>query len=133
MFFAAQDESVSVREAAVDLLGKHISARQDLALTYFDILATAVRDLGTSVRKRAINIMWESCIQKPGFQRATEACVLILGRIADPEESIQKLVSKFFHSLWFSSGLLPCSGIMQEVFTSFSEHSPMAIISLLLS
>lgn len=100
-----QDESVSVREAAVDLLGKHISARQDLALAYFDILATAVRDLGTSVRKRAINIMWESCIQQPGFQRASDACVHILGRISDSEESIQKLVSKIFHSLWFSGML----------------------------
>ena len=100
-----QDESVSVREAAVDLLGKHISARQDLALAYFDILATAVRDLGTSVRKRAINIMWESCIQQPGFQRASDACVHILGRISDSEESIQKLVIKIFHSLWFSGML----------------------------
>ena len=130
MLSAAQDESVSVREAAVDLLGKHISARQDLALTYFDILATAVRDLGTSVRKRAINIMWESCVQKPGLQRATEACVLILGRIADPEESIQKLVSKFFHGLWFSSGLPICSGSMQKVLTSLSEHCARAIFPI---
>ena len=57
-----QDESVSVREAAVDLLGKHISSSQDLALKYFGLLSMAVRDEGISVRKRAINIMWESCI-----------------------------------------------------------------------
>lgn len=105
LLFATQDDSVSVREAAVDLLGKHISARQDLALVYFDILASATRDQGTSVRKRAINIMWESCIQQPGFERASDACVHILGRISDSEESIQKLVSKIFHSLWFSSGM----------------------------
>ena len=104
LLFATQDDSVSVREAAVDLLGKHISARQDLALVYFDILASATRDQGTSVRKRAINIMWESCIQQSGFERASDACVHILGRISDSEESIQKLVSKIFHSLWFSSG-----------------------------
>ena len=118
--YSLQDESVSVREAAVELLGKHISASQDLALAYFDILAKAVRDLGTSVRKRAINIMWESCIQCPGFQRATEACVHILGRISDSEESIQKLVSKIFHSLWFSSG------------TSFRPHADLQALTVLL-
>lgn len=93
---------MSVREAAVDLLGKHISSSQDLALVYFDVLATAVRDPGTSVRKRAVNIMWESCIKQPGFPRATQACVHILTRATDPEESIQKLVTKVFHNLWFS-------------------------------
>ncbi|KAA6428703.1 MAG: nipped-B -like [Trebouxia sp. A1-2] len=63
---ALQDDAVSVREAAVDLLGKHISSSRDLALVYFDVLATAVRDPGTSVRKRAVNIMRESCIKQPG-------------------------------------------------------------------
>lgn len=93
---------MSVREAAVDLLGKHISSKQDLALTYFEVLATAVRDPGTSVRKRAVNIMWESCVKQPGFPKATQACVHILTRATDPEESIQKLVSKVFHNLWLS-------------------------------
>lgn len=97
-----QDDAVSVREAAVDLLGKHMSSKQDLALTYFEVLATAVRDPGTSVRKRAVNIMWESCVKQPGFPKATQACVHILTRATDPEESIQKLVSKVFHNLWFS-------------------------------
>lgn len=86
----------------MDLLGKHISSKQDLALTYFEVLATAVRDPGTSVRKRAVNIMWESCVKQPGFPKATQACVHILTRATDPEESIQKLVSKVFHNLWLS-------------------------------
>lgn len=97
-----QDDAVSVREAAVDLLGKHISSRQDLALAYFDVLAMAVRDPGTSVRKRAVNIMWESCVKQAGFPRATQACVHILTRATDPEDSIQKLVTRVFHNLWFS-------------------------------
>ena len=106
-----QDDAVSVREAAVDLLGKHISSKQDLALTYFEVLATAVRDPGTSVRKRAVNIMWESCVKQPGFPKATQACVHILARATDSEDSIQKLVSKVFHNLWFSpftGKLYPC-------------------------
>lgn len=97
----------------MDLLGKHISSKQDLALTYFEVLATAVRDPGTSVRKRAVNIMWESCVKQPGFPKATQACVQILTRAADPEESIQKLVSKVFYNLWFSppTGELTCAHV----------------------
>ena len=95
----------------MDLLGKHISSKQDLALTYFELLATAMRDPGTSVRKRAVNIMWESCVKQPGFPKATQACVHILTRATDPEESMQKLVSKVFYNLWFSppTGKLSCT------------------------
>lgn len=61
-------------------------------------------DSGTSVRKRAINILWESCIRSPGFPYATEACKHIMMRAGDNEKSIQDLVSKVFHNLWFT----PC-------------------------
>lgn len=116
-----QDDAVSVREAAVDLLGKHISSREDLALAYFDVLATAVRDPGTSVRKRAVNIMWESCVKQPGFPRATQACVHILTRATDPEDSIQKLVTKVFHNLWFS----PTSSVGMHTFPHAHVHVDM--------
>jgi cohesin loading factor subunit SCC2 len=68
-----QDESVSVREAAVSLLGRHIAHNQALALRLFPTLARAATDPGTSVRKAAIKILWESCIRAPGFPRATGA------------------------------------------------------------
>jgi hypothetical protein len=35
---ALLDDSVSVREAAVDLVGRHIGGSQDLALAYFDVI-----------------------------------------------------------------------------------------------
>ena len=44
-----QDEAASVRQAAVDLLGNHIGARRDLAMSYFDTLVSASRDTSTSV------------------------------------------------------------------------------------
>ncbi len=46
---AVQDEAASVRQAAVDLLGNHIGARRDLAMSYFDTLVSASRDTSTSV------------------------------------------------------------------------------------
>ena len=60
-----------MREAAVSLLGRHVAANQALALRLFGTLARASTDSGTSVRKAAIRILWESCIRAPGFPRAT--------------------------------------------------------------
>ena len=91
-----------MKQAAVDLLGAHVSMSRDLALTYFDTVTAATRDASTSVRKSALKILWESCISVPGFSRASEACVHVLNRISDPEESIQDLVAKVFHALWFA-------------------------------
>ncbi|CAK0782901.1 hypothetical protein CVIRNUC_006096 [Coccomyxa viridis] len=100
---ALKDEAASVRQAAVDLLGNHIGARRDLAMSYFDTLVSASRDTSTSVRKAAVRILWEACIRVPDFPRAAEACVAVLHRVADSEESIQDLVGKVFHGLWFAS------------------------------
>ena len=60
-----------MREAAVSLLGRHVASNQALALRLFGTLARASTDSGTSVRKAAIKILWESCIRAPGFPRAT--------------------------------------------------------------
>ncbi|BDA45698.1 Nipped-B-like protein [Coccomyxa sp. Obi] len=99
---ALKDEAPSVRQATVDLLGGHIGADVDLASAYFDTLVTASRDTSTSVRKAAVRILWESCIRVPDFPRASEACVAVLHRVGDNEESILDLVSKIFHGLWFA-------------------------------
>lgn len=52
-----------MREAAVDLLGRHIGDSAELAEKYLDMLIQSTRDAGTSVRKRALTILWESCIR----------------------------------------------------------------------
>ena len=58
---------------------------------------------GGQVRKAAVRILWEACIAPPGFARASEACVAVLHRVGDAEESIHDLVSKVFHGLWFAA------------------------------
>ena len=55
------------------------------------------------VRKAAVRILWEACIRVSDFPKASEACVAVLHRVADSEESIQDLVGKVFHGLWFAS------------------------------
>lgn len=95
-----QDESASVRDAGVTVLGRHINAQKDLAGTYFGIISSACQDVSTSVRKSALKILWEACIQPAGFARSTEACIILLQHVTDPEASIQELVGRMISRLW---------------------------------
>lgn len=106
---ALEDDSVAVRDAAVELLGRHIGGSEVLALAYFDVLGRAAADPGTSVRKRALKILLDCCARVPGFPRAADACVHVLLRATDEEESIRTLVLKALHELWMADAGWRCS------------------------
>ncbi|CAN8012156.1 unnamed protein product [Ixodes pacificus] len=95
------DHSTSVREAAVDLVGKFILVRPELTHKYYDMLTDRILDTGVSVRKRVIKILKDVCLEQPGFEKIPEICVKIIGRVND-EEGIKKLVGEVFQSMWFT-------------------------------
>ena len=41
---------------------------------------------------------------RAGFEHALGACVALLQRADDAEESIRDMVSRVFHGLWFAAG-----------------------------
>ncbi|CAI5512444.1 unnamed protein product [Closterium sp. Naga37s-1] len=95
------DVSVSVREAAIDLVGKHIIGYPEVALKYYNTITERIRDTGVSVRKRVIRIVRELCLQHRGFPHAAEALARIFTRFTDEEASVRDLVLKTFHDVWF--------------------------------
>eukprot|EP01083_Nonionella_stella_P127189 385302_1 len=97
-----KDTSTSVREVAVDLVGKYIVYCSEFSQTYFDMLKSRIWDSGLSVRKRVIKILRDICVHSPNNENYVEICCLLLPRINDSEESIQVLVSNTIQSLWFS-------------------------------
>lgn len=98
------DTSISVREAAVDLVGKYILNSQELINQYYDMLSKRILDTGVSVRKRVIKILRDICIEYPNFDKIPEICVKMIRRVND-EEGIQKLVTEVFMRMWFT----PCA------------------------
>jgi len=96
------DKSVSVREAAIDLIGRYIVQKQFLILQYYDILCERSIDTGVSVRKRVVKIFRDICISQPNFVRLPDICSRLLRRMND-EDSIRKLVLDTFQQIWFSS------------------------------
>ncbi|CAN7035053.1 unnamed protein product [Brassica oleracea var. botrytis] len=95
------DSAISVREAALELVGRHIASHPDVGLKYFEKVAERIKDTGVSVRKRAIKIIRDMCTSNPNFSEFTSACAEILSRISDDESSIQDLVCKTFYEFWF--------------------------------
>ncbi|KAM7351654.1 nipped-B cohesin loading factor isoform 2-T2 [Cochliomyia hominivorax] len=109
------DAAISVREAAVDLVGKFVLSNEELIDQYYDMLSTRILDTGVSVRKRVIKILRDICIEYPDFKKIPEICVKMIRRVND-EEGIQKLVTEVFMRMWFT----PCSkndkhGILRKI------------------
>lgn len=53
------------------------------------------------MRKRAIRALWECC-SCPGFSRANDAVVAVLGRANDREDTMKSLVTKICGEMWFT-------------------------------
>lgn len=98
------DTAISVREAAVDLVGKYILSDPDLIDQYYDMISTRILDTGVSVRKRVIKILRDICIEYPEQEKIPDICVKMIRRVND-EEGIQKLVMDVFMTMWFN----PCN------------------------
>lgn len=95
------DYSTSVREAAVDLVGKFVLSRPELIDKYYDMLSARILDTGVSVRKRVIKILKDICMECPDFPKIPEICVKMIRRVND-EEGIRKLVMEVFQNMWFT-------------------------------
>lgn len=98
-----QDKQISVREAAIDLVGRFVLSRPDLTDQYYTTFINRTLDTGLSVRKRVIKVLRDICIQQPNFARTPEICLKLLRRVNDVAEGIQDLVTKSFHQIWFSA------------------------------
>lgn len=95
------DSAISVREAALELVGRYIASHPEVGLKYFEKVSERIKDTGVSVRKRAIKIIRDLCTSNTSFSEATNAFIEMISRITDEESSVQDLVCKTFYELWF--------------------------------
>ncbi|XP_076811579.1 nipped-B-like protein A isoform X2 [Clavelina lepadiformis] len=95
------DGSTSVREAAIDLIGRFVILKPDLVKHYYVMLTARILDTGVSVRKRVIRILRDLCHEYPDLPQLTDACVKMIRRVND-EDGIKKLVHDVFMKMWFT-------------------------------
>nr|XP_043640101.1 sister chromatid cohesion protein SCC2 isoform X2 [Erigeron canadensis] len=108
------DSAISVREAALELVGRYIASHPNVALKYYGKVAERVKDTGVSVRKRAIKIIKDMCASNASFPEFNSACIELLSRISDEESSIQDLVCKTFYEFWFEESTGSHNQIFEE-------------------
>lgn len=100
------DESISVREAVVSLVGSYIVSTPALANAFHVHLMPRLLDPGVSVRKRCVKILQEILCSNPTYRGRSEACDKLLQRAIDPKEDdgVREALHSLFMKLWLEDG-----------------------------
>ncbi|ETV79061.1 hypothetical protein, variant [Aphanomyces astaci] len=104
------DEATSVRQSAVELVGKYIGLQSMLFPKYFGMLADRLRDKGISVRKSVLKIFKTYLQHTPMnpndeaecVSKALRALVERIG-VASEDESVKDAVLAILQDVWFGS------------------------------
>lgn len=105
------DESISVREASVSLVGSYVVQYPAVANSFQPSLLACLGDAGVSVRKRAIRIFQDILTLNPRYKGRSVICDLMLKRAEDPkeEDGVRDLVHDLFRKLLLEDGELAVS------------------------
>jgi len=142
-----QDEAISVREAAVTLVGTYVLQMPSLANAFHKPLLSRFSDNGISVRKRVIKIFRDLMCSNATYTGRADACTLMLQRAADSKEDdgIRDLIHETFNILWFDcskkkgsdvkvsealSRVRPCETAKQMVEVVKNSRSPEYLTTL---
>lgn len=100
------DESISVREAVVSLVGSYVVGTPALANAFHVHLMPRLLDPGVSVRKRCVKILQEILCSNPTYLGRSEACDKLLQRAIDPKEDdgVREALHSLFMKLWLEDG-----------------------------
>lgn len=100
------DDSISVREAAVSLVGAYVIKSAAVASSFQPSLLSCLKDVGVSVRKRAIRIFQDILTTYPRYKGRSDACHAMLKIAADPkeEDAVRDLIHELFIKLWLQDG-----------------------------
>eukprot|EP00559_Dactyliosolen_fragilissimus_P006500 CAMPEP_0184859868 /NCGR_PEP_ID=MMETSP0580-20130426/4833_1 /TAXON_ID=1118495 /ORGANISM="Dactyliosolen fragilissimus" /LENGTH=1965 /DNA_ID=CAMNT_0027356725 /DNA_START=12 /DNA_END=5909 /DNA_ORIENTATION=+ len=112
------DESISVREASVSLVGSYILLEPKLAGLFHNALLKKLIDSGVSVRKRVVKIFYELLSSNPNYAGRTAAYTVMLQSAVDPKEDdgVRDLIYEAFQNLWFSDD--------RKMIAISAEHTP---------
>jgi hypothetical protein len=114
------DDAISVRQAAVDLVGRHILYRSEFVDAYYGIVLERLLDKGVSVRKSVVKIL-RCLLQQPhvanSVEKSTEICLKLVNRIGTitEEETIKELILDTFQELWFGVSRRSAATIKSEM------------------
>ena len=83
------DPSPAVREAAIELVSKHIASDPVLGKSYYGLMKGRINDTGLGVRKRVIKLLKDVYMKCNDSRIQTEIAESVLSRIMDEEHSLR--------------------------------------------
>lgn len=99
------DEAISVREAAVSLVGFYVLQTPEAAKAFHIPLLLRLNDEGISVRKRVIKIFRDLIGLNPSYHERATVLMMLLARASDRKEDdgVRDLIYETFSILWFTT------------------------------
>ncbi|KAJ3408627.1 Sister chromatid cohesion protein 2 [Chytridiales sp. JEL 0842] len=111
------DQSKSVRDAAIELLGTFLVTDPSgkLITEYYPVLIGRIVDVGASVRKRIIKLardiygvlfnilVNDTAHHQDNIKILSDICLRILERLNDEEDTVKDLALRSINEMWFSS------------------------------
>ena len=83
------DPSPAVREAAIELVAKHIASDPVLGKSYYEVMRGRITDAGLGVRKRVIKLLKDIYLKSGDRDMQSAIASSMLSRIADEEHSVR--------------------------------------------
>lgn len=85
------DSSPAVRDAAIELVGKYVGSRPELAVTYYPHISARITDKGLNVRKRVVKLLRQiyATLDESTESIRIDICRRLISRVYDEDDSIK--------------------------------------------
>ncbi|KAI9611647.1 hypothetical protein H4Q26_008602 [Puccinia striiformis f. sp. tritici PST-130] len=126
------DSSPAVRDATVELVGKYVVDRPDLAVAFLPQISARIADKGISVRKRVVKLLKAIYLilnEEEWIGLKVDISHRLISRIHDEETSIRVLAMNALEELWFNQpasdtfDVSLASSILVKVTAAYKELS----------
>ncbi|KAL1743690.1 sister chromatid cohesion C-terminus-domain-containing protein [Schizophyllum fasciatum] len=97
------DSSPSVRDAAVELIGKYMIESPEVADKYYAKIADRIADTGLGVRKRVIKLLKVFYHVTEDQDKRSDIAKRIVLRQLDEDDTVKDLAIKTVEELWFAT------------------------------
>ncbi|ORY37374.1 sister chromatid cohesion C-terminus-domain-containing protein, partial [Leucosporidium creatinivorum] len=127
------DSSPAVRDAAIELVGKYVVSRPDLASEYLPQICERITDTGLSVRRRVVKLLKALFSVVEHEHERVEICRKLVWRAIDDDEGIKELAVETVEELWFSRTLPSATRVMVNDESQAQEETSKSGIAQLAS
>ncbi|GAA6021361.1 hypothetical protein JCM10207_002022 [Rhodosporidiobolus poonsookiae] len=97
------DASPAVRDASIELVGKYVVGRPDLAVQYLPKLGERISDTGLSVRRRVVKLLKVLYYVVDDEAQRIDICRRLVYRVLDEDDGIKDLAVEAVEDLWFGA------------------------------